>query len=190
MTPGAPQVIYVGNYTVKYYWSSCTGSECRVVGGGRSLKHRGQFAILFQPITFMYFLKQEWNLQKSNKSTVKRRHLWALKHLILNISSISLLTFKQLNQTSTALYTCSVTLKPVVILIQLLTLVYSIVLSEDSTGNKLYLEASRKIRKKAITQGRSLNVSGNPGGTWKLKNHLHCTAMWSKWSYALVGGWG
>lgn len=36
MTPGAPQVIYVGNYTVKYYWSQQLQSGIRVQDGGRT----------------------------------------------------------------------------------------------------------------------------------------------------------
>lgn len=46
-------------------------------------------------------------------------------------------------------------------LIQLLTPVYAIVLSEDSRGCKLYLEATSTVEKKkkrAITQGRSLCI--------------------------------
>lgn len=73
---------------------------------------------------------------------------------------------------------------------QLLTRVYFLVLSEDNRGYKLDLEASSTVRKSHYSGQKSQYVSGNPGGTWKLKNHLHCTAMWSKWSHALVAGWG
>lgn len=77
---------------------------------------------------------------------------------------------------------------PVAILIQLLTWVYSAVLSEDSRGCKLYLGATSTVRKSHYSGQKSQYVSGNPGGTWKLKNHLHRAAIWSKWSYALVRG--
>lgn len=77
---------------------------------------------------------------------------------------------------------------PVAILIQLLTWVYSAALSEDSRGCKLYLGATSTVRKSHYSGQKSQYVSGNPGGTWKLKNHLHRAAIWSKWSYALVRG--
>lgn len=68
---------------------------------------------------------------------------------------------------------------PVAISIQLLTLVYSIVHSEDSGGCKLCLHVTSAVGKSHYSGQKSRGGSGSPGGTWKLKTRLHRAAMWS-----------
>lgn len=100
-------------------------------------RRRAQFETQEQ-MYYLYLLKTKKNAFPTKKEKEKKRS---------NFYSISTVTFivSQLNQTSATVqpYPCGChllfTAIPAAILIQLLTLVYAIVLSEDTGGGKLYL---------------------------------------------------
>lgn len=143
MTPGGPQVIFVRNYTVNYWYQQL--EKLRLENGVKLCS------------------------QKKKKHTV-----WSSTFFSSHCLSASKPWLCVLLEPSLSPF-----------LIQLLTPVYAIVLSEDSRGCKLYLEATSTVEKKKEPLLRaevSVYFRKNPEGKWKLKNHRHCGEMRSKWS--------